>query len=86
MLGGGLLIDLMKEASKTKDFSQVDEAIHTKVPPYLYNDGQGKMIHCSYLVMLRNKDRPKHKLVKQNKSIVLVDCLVDINVHLKKYE
>ena len=53
----------MKQASKTKDFSLVDKAIVEKVEPLLYNKGQGKMIHIAHLVLLRNRDRPKTKMV-----------------------
>ena len=62
-LGGGLLVELMKQASKTKEFSLVDKAIVEKVEPFLYNKGQGKMIHVAHLVLLRNRDRPKTKMV-----------------------
>ena len=61
--GGGLLIEQMKIAVKTKDFTQVDQTIVEKVEPCLYNKGAGKMIHIAHLVLLRNRDRPKHKLV-----------------------
>ena len=39
----------------------MDEAIRSKVRPYLYNGGEGKWIHCAHLACLRNRDRPKSK-------------------------
>lgn len=61
--GGGLLIELMKKASKTKDFTEVDKTIVEMVEPCLYNKGQGKMVHIAHLVLLRNRGRAKTKLV-----------------------
>ena len=37
----GALEVLMKEASKTKDYTQADEYIKTEVAKFLYNDGEG---------------------------------------------
>lgn len=62
-LGGGLLVDMMKRASQTKQFAELDHTLRTKVEPFLYNKGKGKWIPIDKLVMLRNKDRPKHKMV-----------------------
>ncbi|KAK2713308.1 hypothetical protein QYM36_009239 [Artemia franciscana] len=59
--GGGLLVDLMKMAAKTRNYSEVDEAIRAMVKPYLYNGGAGKLVHVAHMVINRNKDRPKHK-------------------------
>ena len=36
-------------------------ALSTKVRPYLYNNGDGKWIHCALLACLRNRDRPPSK-------------------------
>ena len=69
VLGGGLLIELMKQASKTKDFTLVDKTIIEKVEPCLYNKGAGKMIHIAHLVLLRNRDRSKTKMV-------FITCLI----------
>lgn len=62
--GGGLLVDMMKRATQTKQYAELDHALRTKVEPYLYNKGKGKWIPIEKLVLLRNKDRPKHKMVK----------------------
>ena len=59
------MIDLMKQASKTKDFTKVDQAIVEKITPFLYNGGQGKMVHRSYFILLRNRDRAKTKLASK---------------------
>ena len=46
--------------------------------PYLYNNGDGKWIHCALLSCLRNRDRPKSKqfaevLVRRVRK-VMVSC------------
>lgn len=56
-------MDMMKRASQTKQFAELDHTLRTKVEPFLYNKGKGKWIPVDKLVMLRNKDRPKHKMV-----------------------
>ena len=59
--GGGLLFDLSKRAMATGNTAELDEAIRSKIRPYLYNGGAGKWIHCAHLACLRNRDRPKSK-------------------------
>ena len=70
--GGGLFLELSKRAQMTGNTVELDEAIRSltllhhlpprsKVKPYLYNEGQGKWIHCVHLACLRNRDRPKSK-------------------------
>jgi hypothetical protein len=54
---------MMKRAAQTKQYAELDHAIKTKVEPYLYNKGQGRLIPISQLVLLRNKERPRHKMV-----------------------
>ncbi|XKL66117.1 hypothetical protein PGB90_009537 [Kerria lacca] len=66
--GGGLLIELMKQAAQTKQYAELDHAIKTKVEPFLYNKGQGRKIPIWKLVLLRNKDRPRYKMLK-NESV-----------------
>ena len=61
MQGGGLLFDLSKRAMITGNTAELDEAIRSKILPYLYNGGEGKWIHCAHLACLRNRDRPKSK-------------------------
>ncbi len=41
---GGELVQLMKMAQKSKDYSKVDEYISTKCSQYLYKDGAGEMV------------------------------------------
>jgi len=67
---GGELITMMKEASKTKNYDEVEKAIRTKVEPFLYNKGEGMLIPISEIVITRNKDRPKHKQLPIVKSIL----------------
>ena len=45
----------------TGNTAELDEAIRSKIRPYLYNGGQGKWIHCAHLACLRNRDRPLSK-------------------------
>lgn len=66
--GGGQLVHLMKKAIKTKNYAEVDDAIRTRVEPYLYNKGEGKLVPISELVLMRNKDRPKHKQIQVGKN------------------
>ncbi|VVC93017.1 unnamed protein product [Leptidea sinapis] len=61
-IGGGLLVDMMKRAVQNKQYAEIDHAIKTKVEPFLYNKGKGRFIPISHLVLLRNKERPRHKL------------------------
>ena len=51
----------MKKATATDNFRELDEAFETKVKPFLYNNGEGKMVPIAQLVLMRNRDRPKHK-------------------------
>ncbi|XP_053981188.1 transient receptor potential cation channel subfamily V member 5 [Hylaeus volcanicus] len=67
--GGGLLVDMMKRATQTKQYAELDHALRTKVEPYLYNKGRGKWIPVEKLVLLRNKDRPKHKMLPPLKAM-----------------
>lgn len=67
--GGGLLVELMKQAAQTKQYAELDHAIKTKVEPFLYNKGNGSKIPIWKLVLLRNKDRPRHKLVKEQEQL-----------------
>ena len=39
--GGGQLVDSMLTATKTKDFTQIDNLIKTEVVKFLINDGKG---------------------------------------------
>ena len=66
--GGGLLVDMMKRATQTKQFAELDHAMRTKVEPFLYNKGKGKWLPIDKLVLLRNKERPRHKMVRSTTS------------------
>ncbi|XP_077276305.1 transient receptor potential cation channel subfamily V member nanchung isoform X2 [Temnothorax americanus] len=67
--GGGLLVDMMKSATQTKQYAELDHALRTKVEPFLYNKGKGKWIPVEKLVLLRNKDRPRHKMLAPLKAM-----------------
>ena len=61
--GGGILYYITKRAMVKKDYKELDEAIKAKITPFLYNNGQGKMVPIAQLSLLRNRDRPKSKQV-----------------------
>ncbi|XP_034948098.1 transient receptor potential cation channel subfamily V member 5 [Chelonus insularis] len=67
--GGGLLVDMMKRATQTKQYAELDHAIRTKVEPFLYNKGKGKWIPIDKLVLMRNKERPRHKMLPVLKAM-----------------
>ncbi|KAK5646070.1 hypothetical protein RI129_004534 [Pyrocoelia pectoralis] len=69
MKGGGLLVELMKRAVQNKQYAEIDHAIKMKIEPLLYNKGKGKYIPISQLVLLRNKERGRHKLLPPLKSM-----------------
>ncbi|KAL1459098.1 hypothetical protein WDU94_011106 [Cyamophila willieti] len=61
--GGGELVEIMKKAAQMKDYTELDAAIKEKVEPFLFNKGEGKLIPITQLVLMRNKERPRHKLL-----------------------
>lgn len=67
--GGGLLVDIMKRAAQNKQYAEIDHAIKTKVEPYLYNKGAGKYIPVSAIVLMRNRDRPRHKQLPEIRAM-----------------
>ena len=58
---GGILVDIMREAFRSRDFSRVDDKLREIVTPFLYNQGRGKMIPISRIIRMRNKERPASK-------------------------
>ena len=40
---------------------ELDEAIRSKVRPYLYNNGEGRWIHCAHIDCIRNSIRGRSK-------------------------
>ena len=62
--GGGDLVEMMKVASKTKNYAEVDEFIVNRLGNYMYNNGEGRLVPIDCVVMNRNRDRPKIKLVR----------------------
>mgnify|MGYP001390473041 CR=1 FL=1 len=55
----------------TGNTAELDEAIRSKILPYLYNGGEGKWIHCAHLACLRNRDRPKTQQFDDDEPQVL---------------
>ena len=55
--GGGELVELLKEATKTKDFSTVEIRIRETITPFLYNEGKGKIVHISDIVLARCEEK-----------------------------
>uniref|UniRef100_A0A2A4JGG5 Uncharacterized protein n=1 Tax=Heliothis virescens TaxID=7102 RepID=A0A2A4JGG5_HELVI len=78
LVGGGLLVDMMKRALQNKQYAEIDHAIKTKVEPFLYNKGKGRYIPISHLVLLRNKERPRHKLLPPLRSMENPDEEFDV--------
>lgn len=70
--GGGELVECMKRAQWTKNYTELDEMILREVPKFLYNGGEGKKVPIVDLVMARNKDRQKSSIKigkdKQNRA------------------
>ena len=62
---------MSKRAMITGNTAELDEAIRSKILPYLYNGGEGKWIHCAHLACLRNRDRPKSKQFDEIKVDIL---------------
>ena len=64
-----MLIPIAKSAMVKKDWKGLDEAIKTKVTPYLYNGGKGAMIPIAQMVLLRNRDRSARKFLPPIKEL-----------------
>ena len=47
--GTGILYEMCKKAMISKNYKELDEAIKQKLPPYLYNGGQGQYFKCFLL-------------------------------------
>ena len=56
-------MEMMKVASKTKNYTEVDDFIVNRLGHYMYNNGEGRLVPIDYVVMNRNRERPKTKLV-----------------------
>ena len=51
--GGGELVELMKKANRTKNYTALDILIRDELKPFLYNEGRGKMVHIRDIVSAR---------------------------------
>lgn len=48
--GTGILYEMCKKAMISKNYKELDEAIKQKLPPYLYNGGQGQHLRFKSLL------------------------------------
>ena len=53
LTGSGELVDLMKKANRTKDYTELDHRIREGLRPFLYNGGNGRLVHIRELVQAR---------------------------------
>ena len=66
--GGGEFTELMRKATRTKDYREIDERIEKDVRPFLYNGGMGKMVQVQDLIIRRAKSKGKTLFLKSGKS------------------
>ena len=38
------MVEVMRVANRTKDYTQIDLLIREHIPRFLYNDGEGKLV------------------------------------------
>lgn len=50
--GGGELVDVMRVANRTKDYTQIDALIKEHIPKFLYNNGEGKLVEIKSFTSL----------------------------------
>ena len=84
--GGGSLTELMKKANRTKNYKELDETIKEGLKQFLYNDGEGKIVHIQDIVAARCADTgivPK----KSNNNLEMADmeAMADDDDLLKKH-
>lgn len=58
----------VKLFSISKFCFQLDDKIKEMVLPFLYNNGEGRKVPIQELVITRNKERPKHRQLPQNRD------------------
>lgn len=59
--GGGQLVELMKFANRSKNYTKLDQAIRESVQPFVYNDGKGMAVPVSEIVRERIGTRDNHE-------------------------
>ena len=64
--GGGELVELMRKANRTKNYEELDTRMREGFKEFMYNNGQGKIIHIRELVLARCRDKGVHLDVKNN--------------------
>jgi len=62
--GGGDLLDLIKLAIISKDFSQLDTTINTEIVKYLLNHGKGKFVPIKSLIRINSQPARETHLVR----------------------
>jgi hypothetical protein len=59
--GGGILINLWKDAIRTKNYTEVDNYIKNELKSWMYNNGQGqnvkKFTFCYLNIIIFNKQK-----------------------------
>ena len=85
--GGGELVELMKKANRTKNYKELDETIRDNLKRFLYNGGEGKIVHIREIVQQRCKDKGL-KLDNKNNNLEVTDFEAmtdDDSDYLKKH-
>jgi transient receptor potential cation channel subfamily V protein 5 len=67
--GSGELARLMKKATKTREYAEVDAFIKTEVVKYLYNDGKGEQVPIEQIVTRRSGDKISKQMPGLNKPV-----------------
>lgn len=85
--GGGKLVELMKKANRTKNYTELDETIRNELNRFLYNGGQGKIVHIREIVKIRCEGKGI-KLDAKNNNLEMTEYEAmtdDDSDHLKKH-
>ena len=83
--GGGELVELMKKANRTKNYHELDEKIRNELKQFLYNDGEGKTVHISEIVMARCKEQGLTNISRRKKDLEMEAMVGDNDIHLRKH-
>lgn len=83
--GGGELVELMKKANRTKNYHELDEKIRNELKQFLYNDGEGKTVHISEIVMARCKEQGLTNIGRRKKDLEMEAMVGDADIHLRKH-
>ncbi len=78
--GGGYLLEEMKRAITTQNFDPLNDALKTKVKPFLYNGGKGRKVSVAEMVALRNLERPSKLVLPSFTSFFVVFYIIASNL------